>query len=141
MAEIGHILELSELVRNFSVSGSPFDVISELYTYTVGGYFVSFFFFFFSFYNTQTPADCSFVFILFYRFKKKHKKICIQVLFFPRFTHCRYFAFQPPSQPAWRERDVSLSLFILSFHSPRWLLIKEGRRWKNIRDTLDDLIM
>lgn len=118
-------------LKKFSVSGSLFDVISELYTYTVGGYFVSGIFWGFL-QHTQTPAGCSFVSsILFYRLKikKSTKKICIQdCFFFSRFTHCRYFAFQPPSQPAWRERDVSLSLFSFYLFIPPggYLSRKEG---------------
>lgn len=89
---------------------------------------ISYRFFFLVF---TTPADCSFVSILFSRLKKKtHKKICIQDFFFT--IHALPLLCVPATQPAsvaWAGCfSLFLSLFILSFHSPRWLLIsrKEG---------------
>jgi hypothetical protein len=93
-----------------------------------------------------TPADCSFVSILFSRFKKKkntQKNLHTRLFFHDSRTAVTLRSSHPASQRGVSGMFLSLSL---SFHSifsfPQVVTyIKEGRRWKNIRERLDDLIM
>ena len=126
MAEIGHILELSELVKNFSVSGSPFDVISELYTYTVGGYLVSFFFFLV--FTTHKHLRIALLFSYsFIDLKKSTKKFAYKSYFFhDSRTAVTLRSSHPASQRGVSGMFLSLFSFYLFIPPGGYLSRKEG---------------
>ena len=126
MAEIGHILELSELVKNFSVSGSPLDVISECYTYTVGGYFVSVFFFLV--FTTHKHLRIALLFSYsFIDLKKSTKKFAYKSYFFhDSRTAVTLRSSHPASQRGVSGMFLSLFSFYLFIPPGGYLSRKEG---------------